>query len=563
MADFLAAVAGAGSGYGYGRAIATPLSGTSATGDSVDIGVALKQSAFWRALAIRAGQFAMIPLELKKRERSGKTSLATDETLYKLTTWRPNRWQNAFVWKKHSYLHTISNGNMFNFLEKDQEGNVINIVPLTPARIIVRQDINGDVYYDYTNPITNYREQIPKYYILHDIGEHTLDGIVGISMIQHMANSIATAEKQQVHSAAMLENRATPSGQIVVSEKLSDTAYARLKKDVRELYQGVINSGAIPIFDNGAKWEGMSLSPQDLNLIQEKNFSITEISRFTGVPVHMLGINEKSTYDNVGQFKMEFLDFTLGHDLTASENNLNTTLIPENKRGKLFFKYNTDVYLRMDKDKQAEAHKNGRQWGYLSANEIREDLGKDPIEGEVGDMYWRPGNMVPADTPVTVPSLAAQSQTPASDTTGNAAQEAKKLAKEEQKSRVKRAAKRLSDDISARISNKMGNKLDQISKKFQEPEKRSLEFAKSLLEQREIFGEMILPSALSLAESQGDVSPILEAFITQEGERTLDKIFKAVSTDLAGGAEALNLVTTTTLTEFFEGVANKAGDDNG
>jgi hypothetical protein len=55
---------------------------------------------------------------------------------------------------------------------------------------------------------------------------------------------------------------------------------------------------------------------------------------------------------------------------------------------------------RGDMKTEAEAYREGRYGGWLSANEIRGKQGLNPIENaEVGDRYWQPVNMVDAAAP--------------------------------------------------------------------------------------------------------------------------------------------------------------------
>ena len=53
-----------------------------------------------------------------------------------------------------------------------------------------------------------------------------------------------------------------------------------------------------------------------------------------------------------------------------------------------FFKHDTSEIQKADPKTLAEVHKTYREAGVLNCNEIRADLGKNPIEG--GDEYWKP-----------------------------------------------------------------------------------------------------------------------------------------------------------------------------
>ena len=67
----------------------------------------------------------------------------------------------------------------------------------------------------------------------------------------------------------------------------------------------------------------------------------------------------------------------------------------------LFAKHTFNGLLRGDTAKRNAAYAVGRQWGWLSANDVREMEDKNPIEG--GDVYLLPVNMQDAKNPLPAP----------------------------------------------------------------------------------------------------------------------------------------------------------------
>ncbi len=59
-----------------------------------------------------------------------------------------------------------------------------------------------------------------------------------------------------------------------------------------------------------------------------------------------------------------------------------------------------DALLRGDIKSRYEAHAKGRQWGWLSANDVRKIENMNPVEGL--DHYLEPLNMVPAGTQLEI-----------------------------------------------------------------------------------------------------------------------------------------------------------------
>jgi hypothetical protein len=59
---------------------------------------------------------------------------------------------------------------------------------------------------------------------------------------------------------------------------------------------------------------------------------------------------------------------------------------------------NVDALLRGDTASRYAAYAIGKQWGFLSTNDIHARENMPPVDG--GDTYWQPLNFVPAGTEV-------------------------------------------------------------------------------------------------------------------------------------------------------------------
>ena len=80
------------------------------------------------------------------------------------------------------------------------------------------------------------------------------------------------------------------------------------------------------------------------------------------------------------------------------ESGINTWLLTKKQReAGYYFEYNMSGLLRGDAKSMAEAFATGRQWGWLSVNDIRRMLNMNSI-GPSGDIYLQPLNMIEAGT---------------------------------------------------------------------------------------------------------------------------------------------------------------------
>jgi hypothetical protein len=113
--------------------------------------------------------------------------------------------------------------------------------------------------------------------------------------------------------------------------------------------------------------------------------------------------------------EISFVVDTLRPWLVRWEQQLNRKLIRPKDKGSFFFEFNVDGMLRGDQASRYQSYSVGRNWGWLSVNEIREKENMNPVEG--GDVYMQPMNMqsintAPTAAPATDPSLMATPPTP-------------------------------------------------------------------------------------------------------------------------------------------------------
>jgi hypothetical protein len=65
---------------------------------------------------------------------------------------------------------------------------------------------------------------------------------------------------------------------------------------------------------------------------------------------------------------------------------------PIGQPNKSFIQFDVRERLRGDFESMMTGYATGKQWGFYSTNDVRKELGENPI-GPVGDVYWTPVNM--------------------------------------------------------------------------------------------------------------------------------------------------------------------------
>jgi phage portal protein BeeE len=93
------------------------------------------------------------------------------------------------------------------------------------------------------------------------------------------------------------------------------------------------------------------------------------------------------------------------------EQRVNRDLFTPAESKTYFAEFMLDGLLRGDQASRYAAYAVGRQWGWLSANDVRRKENENPIEN--GDEYLNPMNMIPAGTPLGAFKPEATAKPPA------------------------------------------------------------------------------------------------------------------------------------------------------
>lgn len=365
------------------RAYLTP---PSATGEVVTETTALAVSAFWRAVNLICDAVGTTPLILYQRDGDNK-SRARDDPLYDLMHDRPNPEQTPYSFKSTLQLSVLMRGNGYAEIERDGANRPINLWPLTSQRVTPER-YNGQLRYR-VDLIQGPAVYLPAANVLHVAGLG-FDGLQGLSVLDFAKQCLGLALAQEKYAATTFGNRAAPAGILTVQGALEEEAKAALAAQWQSMYGGLSNAARTAILEEGTTFTPVSLSPEDVQLLTNRKFQVTEIARWFGVPPHMLYDLERSTNNNIEHQGLEFHKFSLLPHFTKWEQECNRKLLTGRER---FYEFLPDALLRGDILTRYRAYDIGRRSGWLSANDIRRAENQNDIPG--GDVYLAPLNMAP------------------------------------------------------------------------------------------------------------------------------------------------------------------------
>lgn len=365
--------------------------GSSYSGKSVNVQSALQLATVWACVRLISETIATLPLGVYERDARGRRKLVRDHWLYSLVHDQPNANMTAVEFWEAVVAQLCLWGNAY-CLKTYAGTRIVSLDPLRPDRMTVKTDENGDLLYKYTTSkgILTYTEA--EIFHLKGFG---IDGLIGLSPIAYARNSLGAAMSADEASGKMFANGLRPSGALTVEQVLKPAQRTEVRESLVEQFAGTVNTGKVMVLEAGAKYQPLTMNPEDAQMLETRTFNVEEICRWYRVPPFMVGHSTGASNWGTGleQQMIAFLTFALRPFLTRIEQGIRKSLLTPVDRRRVFTEFNLEGLMRADSAGRAALYASAAQNGWMTRNEIRELENRPPVEG--GDELTVQSNLVP------------------------------------------------------------------------------------------------------------------------------------------------------------------------
>ena len=328
-------------------------------------------------------------LPIKVYEQQGESQVAKPGSQLAKVLAKPNDFQTCQEFLEMAVAHLALRGNFYAY-KNTFNGKLLELIPFAAGSVTPRITEKHEVVYD-VSFANGTRDIMTGDQIFHVKGFST-DGIVGLGPIAHARQSIGLARATEKHGGRLFKNGAQPGGVLSTNEQLKPETFERVKQSWNEKHQGVDNAHKVAILEAGLSYQSIGMTSGDAQFLETRKYQRSEIAGIFRVPLHKIGDLDKATFSNIESQGQEFVTDSLLPYLTRIEQRINTTLVAESQRGKVFVKFTVNALMRGDMKARAEYYTKQMQNGVLSPNEIRALEDMNPREG--GDIYLTPMNML-------------------------------------------------------------------------------------------------------------------------------------------------------------------------
>lgn len=337
--------------------------------------------AVFRCISIISSDIAKLRLKLVQKDSDG-IWIETEDKVFLPVLTKPNRYQNRIQFFQTWLESKLSRGNTYALKQRDNRGKVTGLYILDPARVRpLVSDETGDVFYqldrDNLSELRDTSIVVPAEEIIHDRWNTLYHPLVGLSPLYAAGLNAIAGLNIQKNSAQFFGNNSRPGGVLVAPGAISEGTAQRLKEYWDTNFSGS-NAGKVAVLGDGLKYEQMSVTAIDAQLIEQLRWTAETIAGAFGVPAYMLNIGGAPTYNNVEALRLQYYSQCLQALIEAIELCLKEGLALPPKYDAQF---DLDDLMQMDTATKTVAVKDAIGAGFMKPNEGRAKFNLPPVKG--------------------------------------------------------------------------------------------------------------------------------------------------------------------------------------
>ena len=234
-------------------------------------------------------------------------------------------------------------------------------------------------------------------------------GDAGLSALFYGAQALGMSIAANKVAGRTFASGLSSSGFLETNQVLNEPDRDRLN-EIMAQYQSNSSPGKMMILEGGMKYNKLSMSAVDAQLLQTMGYNIEELGRLLGMPPILLGhSSDGQTMWGTGVESIIQAWYTLGLRaiLTRIEKCVQFRVISAADAGKYYFKFNVAGLLRGDSQTQALIAASLAQNGLRSRDELRALDDLPPIPDGSGAFFTAQTNLATLDRIANPPAPAA------------------------------------------------------------------------------------------------------------------------------------------------------------
>lgn len=348
---------------------------------------AMQISTVWACIDRRASVIASLPLFVYTNS-NGMRTLARNDRLYGLLHDSPNsRMTPLEFWRAMMMNHDLR-GNAYARIDRASNGEAIALWPMPADQVAQHVLPDGTLVYMYR--LDDDVAVLAAENVLHlkNLG----NGTTGLAKLEFMRATTSEVAGAQTSATRLFTNGGKPTGVLMVDQILSHEQRTRLKENFAEMQTG--STARLYVLEANMKFEQLSLSPEDQQLLETRKFGVEELCRWFDVPpvlVHHSNVTAWGT--GIEQIIDGFYKFSVRPMCISIEQAVTKRVMTVRQRAAMTIEFNMDALLRGSIKDRFEVYAKAVQNGIFDRNEARQLENLPPRDG--ADVLTAQTNLAP------------------------------------------------------------------------------------------------------------------------------------------------------------------------
>jgi len=333
---------------------------------------AMNISAVYRAVEIISDSIAMLPIKIRQLDADHYNELDSHSLNLVL--------KNAGYLSKYTFIKLLIQsimlrGNGFAYIERAGDGTVTGLRYLPSGDVQIHYNKEKKELYYTCNYVSKKRiEPINMIHLL----KNTYDGVNGVSTLTYATRSINLSNNTENSANNFFTSGCNLAGILTVQGQLNDKQRDQIRSSWNQAYS---NGGAgLAVLQGNMDYKPIQLSAAESQMLESREFNITDIARFFGISPVLLGDLSHSSYSTIEATQNQFLLHTLNPYIVLVEEEFTRKLFKPSENN-LVIDLDETALLKTDKSALAGYYGALLDKGVLCVNEVRKELGYSPIEG--------------------------------------------------------------------------------------------------------------------------------------------------------------------------------------
>lgn len=362
-------------------------------------------------------------VEHLRTKENGEQEVVTDSWVARVLRY-PNFLQHQTQFLGYVVSSIGHTGNAYVYAnQRNGRNEITSMMPLTPTsnRAVLSPD-GSEVWYDVSAnreffTAGNTDVLVPARDVAHCKLTSHRSLLYGETPLADAGYTLALNNHLMASSSEFIRNMARPSGIISVEAQLSGAQMTELRTKFNEFSSGP-NAGKVPILGNGAKWQPLTISAGDAQVMQLYNMTVIDICRAYRIPPQLLGMENNGAAANVEILINQWRASGLLYFAETIERTFERLfMLPADEE----IRFDLDNIARADTKTLFDTLAVGVQNGLLAPNEARSRIGKGPVpfgdSPRVQAQNVRLQDAVPAASAPAAPVAGGTPSDPPDDTT--------------------------------------------------------------------------------------------------------------------------------------------------